>query len=179
MQLWSLFFTFLMIGCVSFGGGYAMIPAIEREVIRHGWMNTQELTDIIAVAGMSPGPIATNSAVLVGHQTAGISGAVVSALGMALPSLTLILIVATFFYRAEKSRLVRSAFYGLRPVIAGLIVYAAIRFAVSNHMIGDLSYHALFSLGIFVFALFALFRLRWHPAVVIVFSGMAGVVIYS
>ncbi|MFS0575723.1 chromate transporter [Sporosarcina sp. 179-K 3D1 HS] len=60
LTLWSLFFLFFVIGFVSFGGGYAIIPVIEQEALRRGWMTTQQLTDIIAIAGMSPGPIATN-----------------------------------------------------------------------------------------------------------------------
>ncbi|MEW9674196.1 chromate transporter [Ammoniphilus sp. 3BR4] len=177
--LWQIFLSFLKIGPVTFGGGYAMIPVIETEVSRQGWMTTQQFTDVIAIAGMSPGPIATNSAVFVGYQTAGMAGAIVSALGMLLPSLMIILIVATFFYRANKNRVVQSAFYGLRPIIVGLIIYAAIKFAVSNGIIGELTYHTLSLFLIFFIALFALMRLRAHPAKVIVLSGLIGVTLYT
>jgi len=102
MILVELFKTFFIIGFISFGGGYAMIPVIETEVTAHNWMTTQEFTDIIAIAGMSPGPIATNSAIFVGYQIAGFPGAVVSALGMVLPSLMIILIVAAFFLQNEQ-----------------------------------------------------------------------------
>lgn len=179
MYLWELFETFFVIGLVSFGGGYAMIPVIEAEVSKHGWLTTQEFTDVIAIAGMSPGPIATNSAIFVGYQAAGLTGAIVSAFGMVLPSLAIILIVATFFYKANKNRMVQSAFYGLRPIIVGLIIYAAIKFAISNQVVGPLSYYTLSLLLIFAISFFALLRLRMHPVYVILLSGLVGVTFYS
>lgn len=179
MVLWELFRTFFMIGLVSFGGGYAMIPVIETEVVRNDWMTIQQLTDVIAIAGMSPGPIATNSAIFVGYQTAGLAGAIVSAIGMLLPSLSIIMIVATFFYKANKNRSVQSAFYGLRPIIVGLIFYAAIKFATQNQIIGELTYHSISLLLIFTGALFALIRLHFHPAFVIILSGLVGVTLFS
>ena len=140
MELLALFWTFLLIGAVSFGGGYAMIPVIEAEVSKHGWMTTQEFTDVIAVAGMSPGPIATNSAIFVGYHTASLPGAVAATIGMVLPSLAIILIIASFFFKFHQLPIVQSAFYGLRPIITGLIIYSAIHFALSNQLIGDWSY---------------------------------------
>jgi chromate transporter len=179
-MLWELFRTFLMIGFVSFGGGYAMIPVIEMEVAKHGWMTTQEFTDVIAIAGMSPGPIATNSAIFVGYQTAGLSGALVSAAGMVLPSLSIILLVATVFYRLHKNKSVKSAFYGLRPIITGLIIYAAIRFAISNEVISMVfSWHMVSLLSIFSLSLIGLFRFRMHPAFVILLSGLAGITFFG
>ncbi|MGN8648088.1 chromate transporter [Gracilibacillus sp. HCP3S3_G5_1] len=178
MELLSLFWTFLMIGFVSFGGGYAMIPVIEREVSQHGWMTTQEFTDVIAVAGMSPGPIATNSAIFVGYQTAGFSGAVASALGMVIPSLLIILVIATFFFKFNELRLVKAAFYGLRPIITGLIIYAALNFAISNNVIGEVSFQTISLLIIFGLSFFALMKLRMHPLYVIALAGLFGVVLY-
>lgn len=179
MLLWELFITFLMIGSISFGGGYAMISIIEMEVTGHGWMTTQEFTDVIAVAGMSPGPIATNSAIIVGYTTAGLSGAIVSALGMVLPSLVIIFFVATFFRKFSDNKIVKGAFYGLRPIITGLIIYAAIKFAISNDIISmKLSWHMVSLLFIFVISLLALIKLKWHPAFVIVLSGLVGIALY-
>lgn len=179
LLLIELFWTFLMIGFISFGGGYAMIPVIELEVSKHGWMTTQEFTDVIAIAGMSPGPIATNSAIFVGYKTAGLPGAIFSTLGMVLPSLIIILIIASFFYRLSDHKLVKSAFYGLRPVITGLIIYAAITFAISNNIIGELTWQTLSLIIIFVLSLFALIRLKLHPISVILMSGIIGIIIFS
>lgn len=178
MLLWQLFKTFFTIGLISFGGGYAMIPVIELEVTKNGWMSIQQFTDIIAIAGMSPGPIATNSAVFVGYQTAGLSGAIVSALGMVLPSLIIILIISMFFSKVNKNSNVQAAFYGLRPIIVGLIFYAAIKFAISNEIIGPISLRTLATLSIFALSLLALIKFRIHPAFVIISAGIVGVIFF-
>ncbi|WP_428911854.1 chromate transporter [Niallia sp. Krafla_26] len=175
----DLFLTFLMIGFISFGGGYAMIPVIEMEVTQNGWLTTQEFTNVIAIAGMSPGPIATNSAIFVGYEIAGLTGAIVSALGMVLPSLLIILVIATFFYKINENHLTKSAFYGLRPIVTGLIIYAAINFAISNRIIGSFSLTTLSALLIFGVSLFALLRLKMHPVFVILLSGVVGMVLYT
>jgi chromate transporter len=178
--LLQLFITSFMIGLVSFGGGYAMIPLIEAEVVsRRGWLSIREFTDVIAVAGMSPGPIATNSAIFVGYKTAGIMGAIVAALGMILPSLMIILLVSAMIYKVNQSRPLKSAFYSLRAVVTGLIIYAAILFAVKNGLVGSLSWHSLSLLAIFALSLFALIRLKMHPFWVIVCSGAAGAVLFG
>lgn len=178
MILLKLFWTFLLIGSVSFGGGYAMIPVIEIEVSNNGWMTTQEFTDVIAIAGMSPGPIATNSAIFVGYQTAGILGAIFSALGMALPSLIIVLVISSFFQKINHHKLVKSSFYGLRPVITGLIIYAAISFAISNNLVGSLSWHTFSSFVIYLVALLCLVYLKMHPLLVIFISGIVGIIIF-
>ena len=173
-MVWDLFITFLRIGFVSFGGGYAMIPVIDFEVTRHGWMTTKEFTEIIAVAGMSPGPIATNSAIIVGYKTAGLAGAIVSAIGMTLPTLILILAVSGIFFRYQNAKLVKSAFYGLRPIITGLIIYAAIRFAISNHIVGSLHWHTACLTGMSGLTLLALIKFKIHSIAVLAASGIAG-----
>lgn len=178
-MLWSLFWTFLLIGFISFGGGYAMIPVIEMEVSKHGWLTTQEFTDAIAIAGMSPGPIATNSAIFVGYKADGLAGAIVSTIGMVIPSLLIVLIVAIFFYKAHQHKMVRSSFYGLKPVVTGFIFYAAIRFAVSNHVIDSLTWHTASLLLIFAGSLLALLRFHVHPLMVILVSGLVGILFYG
>jgi len=179
-MLAELFVTFLVIGFVSFGGGYAMIPVIERQVVEtHGWMSYEQFADVIAVAGMSPGPIAINSAIFVGYQTAGVAGAVAAAAGMVVPSLTIILLISLFFYKVNQSRIVQSAFYGLRPIITGLIIYAGITFAMRNGVFGAWNWQTAVLIAIFLFGLFALFRLRLHPVYVILLSGLAGAAFFG
>jgi chromate transporter len=179
LLLFELFLTFLMIGFISFGGGYAMIPVIEREVADHGWMTTQELTDAIAISGMSPGPIATNSAVYVGYFTAGLPGALIATFGMVLPSFILVSIAAAFYYRLHDHPLVKSAFYGLRPIITALILYGAYRFGESNGMLGPFDWGVLFPFTVFLLALVALVTFKVHPVVTIIASGMIGIVFYG
>ncbi|OLN21563.1 chromate transporter [Domibacillus antri] len=178
-MIWLLFKTFFLTGLVSFGGGYAIIPVIEAEVVKNGWMTTQKFTDIVAIAGMSPGPIATNTAIFTGYQVSGLTGAAVSAFAMVLPSLLLVLIVAMFFYKFHHSRIVQSAFYGLRPVVIALIVFAAVKFALSNGMIGTFSMHTLSLVGIFAVSLYSLIKRNTHPAYVILMAGLVGMAFYS
>ncbi|MFP3886974.1 chromate transporter [Priestia filamentosa] len=180
MLLWQLFKTFFIIGLVSFGGGYAIIPVIQTEVLRHEWMTPQQFTDMIAIAGMSPGPIATNSAVLVGYSMANLQGAVVSALGILLPSVILVLIIALAFQKLHHHPIVKSVFYGLRPIVGSLIVYSAIKFAVSNGLVSlDASFHTISLIVICGLSLFALLKLRWNPVYVIILSGLVGIALYS
>ncbi|HZG74997.1 MAG TPA: chromate transporter [Paenibacillus sp.] len=182
--LLQLFLTFLMIGAVSFGGGYSMIPVIEREVVhRHEWMTLPEFTDVIAVAGMSPGPIATNSAIFVGFRMAGVPGAIASTLGMVLPSLAIILIAAAFFNKVRKSEFVKKGFYGLRPIITGLIFYAALTFAIGNGVVptklGAVGWESMLLIGIFLASFVAMVKFKTHPIVVILLSGLVGAAAFS
>jgi chromate transporter len=167
-----------MIGFISFGGGYAMIPVIEYEVLRHEWLEADKFLDAIAIAGMSPGPIATNSAIFVGYNTAGVAGSLVSTLGMIIPSLLLVVLVATIFYKIQDNMIMKSMLYGLRPIITGLILYAAISFAIKNEVIGPFSWEMVTMLLMFIIALVAMLRFKTHPALVIVSSGVAGAVIF-
>ena len=97
-MLWSLFISFLKIGAFTFGGGYAMVPLIEREVIdNRGWVQREDFLDLLTIAQSAPGPIALNTAVFVGYRIAGIWGALSSLLGIVIPSFTIILLVAIFF----------------------------------------------------------------------------------
>jgi chromate transporter len=180
MLILELFLTFFMLGFVSFGGGYVMIPLIQEEVVeRHGWMTLPEFTEVIAVAGMSPGPIATNSAVFVGFAEAGIPGAVAAALGTVLPSLLIILVLGFVFYKIREHTAVKSAFYGLRAIITGLIVYTAFLFAYSNDLITSISWHTVSLLIIYAGSLLALIRFKIHPIYVILGSGLIGMAFYS
>lgn len=180
MELWELFSTFFIIGFVSFGGGYAMIPVIESEVSQHGWMTTQQFADVIAISGMSPGPVTANSAILVGYSTAGFAGAISSVVGILLPAIIFVTVIATFFSKMNQYSVIQSMFYGLRPIVTSLILFAAISFALSNQMIAlNFSWHTISLLLVFGLSLFALMKLRWHPAYVIILSGLVGVVLYS
>ena len=97
MQFLQLFFTFVKIGLFTIGGGYAMIPLIQSEVIAHEWLAQQQLVDFIAVSESTPGPFAINIATFVGMQTYGILGALATTIGVVLPSFVIILIIAKFF----------------------------------------------------------------------------------
>lgn len=180
MELWALFQTFFIIGLLSFGGGYAMIPVIAHQVETHQWMTNSDFTDIIAVAGMSPGPIGTNSAIFVGYRVEGLLGAVAATAGMTLPSFLIIIAVAAFFAKMNENRYVQAAFYGLRPAVTGLILYGAVRFADSNGMIGSgFDMQTIVAFVIFAGSLVALLYYKIHPLRLIIVAGLVGMAVYG
>ncbi|OAS89165.1 MULTISPECIES: chromate transporter [Metabacillus] len=178
-MLLQLFVLFFIIGTVSFGGGYAMLPVIEREVTSKGWITTADFTETVALAGMTPGSIASNSATIVGYKVAGLPGAIISSIAMSLPSLILILVIVLFFYKLHTNKLVKSAFYGLRPIVTSLIIYAAIQFAISNGVISTtISWDMISLLLIFGISLTSLLYFRVHPFIVILGAGVVGTLIH-
>lgn len=177
-MLWQLFLMFMKIGAVSFGGGYAVIPMIEHEISSRGWMTGTEFQEVVSLAGMAPGPIATNSATLIGYRTAGLWGAILSTIGMILPSLIIIIIIAACFQRLNQQSWVKSSFYGLRPIVTGLIAYAAIHFGVQSGSDTALSWSTLATGLICAGCLYGIIRLKMHPWMVIVASGIAGIILF-
>lgn len=126
MILLEIFLTFLKIGAFTFGGGYAMLPLVQSEVLSKGWMSAEELVNFIAVSETTPGPFAVNVATYVGATTAGIPGAICATLGVVLPSFLVILIVARIFKVFQQNFAVQGILRGLRPAVAGLIAAAAL-----------------------------------------------------
>ena len=120
----QLFLTFFKIGAFTFGGGYAMIPLIRREVVEKKWIDEQDMMDIIAVSESTPGPFAINSATFVGYQLGGFSGAVMATLGVTLPSFLIILAISFFLKQFEELPAVQYAFTGIRAGVFVLILSA-------------------------------------------------------
>ena len=124
-KLLELFFTFIKIGAFTFGGGYAMIPLIQREtVVNRGWISDEDLIDIIAIAESTPGPIAINSATFVGYRTGGFWGALLATLGVVLPSFIIITAISYILRQFQNIRAVQYAFWGLRAGVLALILKA-------------------------------------------------------
>jgi len=182
MLLAQLFLLCLIIGLMAFGGGYATIPLVHDFVVdRFGWMGTQEFTDMIAIASMSPGPVAVNSATLIGYHQAGIIGAVMAVIGMALPSLLIAWIIVYMVKRFgdRQSKWLQSAFDGLKPAITGLIIYSALVMAMNNGLTQTWDSHSSSQVLIFLASLMAFLFLRIHPVWIILASGVVGIVLYS
>ena len=118
----ELFLTFLKIGVVSFGGGYAMISLIRDDCLSKGWLTESEIMNFIAVSESTPGPIAINMATFVGSSQAGVLGALVATAGVVLPSFIIILLIASVFTRLLKYAGVKSVISGIKPTVIGLIV---------------------------------------------------------
>lgn len=129
-MLFTVFVSFLRIGAFTFGGGYAMIPLIEREVIdRRGWVARQEFLDLLTLAQSVPGPISLNTAVFVGYRMRGMRGALAALAGTILPSFLIILLIALFFADIRQNPVVDAAFKGMRPAVVALIIGPVISLA--------------------------------------------------
>lgn len=119
---WQLFWSFFKIGAFTFGGGYAMIPLIQREVVeRKKWLGESEFMDMLAIAQSVPGPIALNTAVFVGNKKRGVRGSLFSSLGIILPSFIIILLIALVFTEFKNNPGVERVFKGIRPAVVALI----------------------------------------------------------
>ena len=119
---WESFKTFFKIGIFTLGGGYAMIPLIEEEVVnRKKWLPKDEMLDLIAIAQSCPGVFAINIAIFIGYQLKKERGAITTAAGTALPSFLIILLVAIFFRQFEDNKIVAAMFRGIRPAVVALI----------------------------------------------------------
>lgn len=118
----EMFTTFFKIGIFTLGGGYAMIPLIEEEVVnRHRWVSKEEMLDLIAIAQSCPGVFAINIATFVGYKLNKTRGAIATTIGTALPSFLIILLIAIFFHQFEDNKIVAAMFKGIRPAVVALI----------------------------------------------------------
>ena len=181
-MIWlELFLTFLKIGAFTFGGGYAMLPLIQAEVERHGWLTQAEVIDFTAVSESTPGPLAINMATFIGIRTGGVFGAVCATLGVVLPSFVIILIVAKYYEKFRKSRAVDGVMYGLRPAVIGLIGAAFLSVGKTvffpNGFQTDLFTQTGFLVSLGIFALCAVLAFRKvHPIAIIGISAVIGII---
>lgn len=126
----ALFLTFLKIGAFTFGGGYAMIPLIQKETVESKkWISDDDILEIVAVAESTPGPIAVNAATFVGYRVRGVPGAMAATLGVVLPSFTIISLISLALREFEALRAVRCAFFGIRAGVLALLVKALVSMA--------------------------------------------------
>ena len=178
MTLAQLFVSYLKIGFFGFGGGYAMLSLIHSEVVvSHEWLTNGEFSDIVAISQMTPGPIAINSATYIGYEVAGIWGSVVATVAVSLPALTLMLLITHYFLRLQHNRYVKGAVCGMRPVVVGMIASAALLLMFPKSDDGR-SFIDGWSWAIFGVTLLGS-AYKVNPILLIVLSGIAGVVIYG
>jgi len=131
----SLFSTFFKIGMFTLGGGYAMIPIIEAEVVdKHKWVTKEEFLDLIAISQSCPGVFAINISIFIGYKLKKVKGALATALGTALPSFLIILAIALFFQRFKDNEVVAAIFRGIRPAVVALIAVPTFNLAKSAHL---------------------------------------------
>ena len=184
----NLFLTFFKIGAFTFGGGYAMLPLIQAEVISKGWIEQDLLVNFIAVAESTPGPFAINTATYIGSEMGGqfgawgsIFGAFCATLGVVLPSFIIILIVAQFFEKFKESKGVKGVMSGLKPAVVGLIGAAVVsigktvfeRFFIETINFADP--HLWVSIGTVIVMSVLAFK-KVHPIIIICLSAVVGIV---
>ncbi|MCB5940768.1 chromate transporter [bacterium 210820-DFI.6.52] len=182
-----LFWTFLKIGLFSIGGGYAIIPLIREQVVANsGWISSKMFTDIITISQMTPGPLAVNTSTFVGLQVGGIAGAVAATVGCVLCGIVICLLLHRFFQRHQSSIYVFEVLNGLKSASLGLIVSAAATIVLTalwgaqSVPISD-AFSLLngTALAIFSVALLVLRRWKPNPMLVMLASGVAGLLLYS
>ena len=131
-MLWQLFWTFLEIGAVSFGGGYGMISLIREKVLLHGWLEETQFLSFIAVSESTPGPLAINMATFIGASQAGTAGAICATLGVVLPSFFIILLIAALIHNLLQYAGVNAFLSGIRPCVVALILATAVTMGLSS-----------------------------------------------
>lgn len=169
--LWQLFAAFARVGVMTFGGGYAMIPILEREIVdRHGWATEEELMDYYAVGQCTPGIIAVNTATFIGYKVAGTVGGVIATLGIVFPSLVIITLIAGILTNFADVPAVKSAFAGIRVCVCVLIFNAVLK--LWKKAVVDKTTLVLF-LGVFLLSVF----FSISPAVFVVVCAAAGIIL--
>ena len=170
----ELFWSFFKTGLFTFGGGYAMLPLIQSEVLSHGWLSAEEIVNFIAVSESTPGPFAVNISTYVGRVTAGVPGAACATLGVVLPSFLIILAVARFYGQFKRSRIVEGAMSGLRPTVIGLIAAALLSLGRGVFTPSQGWGPVAVSGAIFLLMAFLAFKKK-HPILLIALSAAIGV----
>lgn len=170
----QLFITFFKIGLFSFGGGYAMLPLIQTEVVDvNSWLSVSEFTDIVAISQITPGPIAVNSATYIGYTvTNSVFGSLLATLGVTLPSVIIMLIICNFFFRFKNNKYVENAFVGLRPVVVGLVL-SAMLLLINKETFIDIK-----SVVFFLSAFIATYKFKANPIIITLIAGILGYLIY-
>ena len=172
----TLFYTFFKIGLITIGGGYAMLPLIQEEIVRHGWMTVQDLVNFIAVSESTPGPFAINISTYVGSETAGFFGGLCATLGVVLPSFVIIFAVAGCYQKFCKSRIVRGCMSGLKPAVLGLIGAAVISTGKTVFFPEKIAFGTDFFLSLVIFLMMLACTVRrMHPILIVVFSACLGI----
>ena len=168
----DIFLTFFKLGSVSFGGGYSMIPLIEREVVEEKkWVDKEKIVDILAVSQSLPGAVALNVSAFVGYAVGGVPGALIAWIGNAAPSVIIILTLSVLFSKISSYPVVVAAFKGIYPAIVGMIAYAA-------YKIGKTSITGVVSVIITLASFAAIMFLKADPIAVIISAAAAGLFIH-
>ena len=179
----QLFLSFLQVGALSFGGGYAAMPLIQEQVVNsHSWLTMTEFTNLITIAEMTPGPIAINAATFVGTQIAGVLGAVIATLGCILPSCIVVTLLAYIYMKYRNMSLLQGTLASLRPAVVAMIAKAGITILISAFFLdGTVTFirqNICVSMILFFgIALILLRKFKVNPILAMVLCGVANVIL--
>lgn len=172
-KIWILFWTFFKIGSFTFGGGFAMIPLIEREIVdKKKWISQGDMIDILTISQSFPGAVAVNSAIFIGRRIGGYTGALSALLGVTLPSFLIIIVVARIFTYVSNIDVVKAALKGISSAVIALLIVAALR-------VGKAGIKDKISPLITIIALLLLLVIGIHPIYVIILGILLGLIIYG
>ena len=184
MPYLQLLWSFFQIGLFRIGGGYAAMPLIQHQVVDlHPWLTMTQFADIMAIAEMTPGPIAINSATFVGIQVAGIPGALIATFGCVLPSCAIVMLLGYIYYRYKGLSMVQGVLAGLRPAVIAMIASAGLSLLIlalygSREITGSIWNINLISLLIFGVGIFLLRHFKASPISIMLGAGAAGILLY-
>jgi len=184
MVLLKLFWSFLQIGLLSFGGGMAALPLIQNQVVDlHGWITLKEYTDLITIAEMTPGPIGINAAAFVGVRIAGVPGSIIATVGCVLPPFLFVLLLVRLYLKYKNLSAVQGALSGIRPAVTGLIASAALTILIlilwgENGFSTNLESLNFVAFILFAASLIVLRKWKPNPIFIILGSGIVGGAIY-
>ena len=174
----KLIWAYLKIGLFGFGGGYAMLSLIQREVVDSGWISSTTFTDIVAISQMTPGPIGINSATYIGYVVTGsVWGSVLATATVVLPPFVLVLYASHFIRKHKESAVIKGVFMGLRPVVVGLIASAAL-LLMNGENFGAATPDCIKSIAICVASFCVVYFTKIHPIFIIIAAGIIGAFIY-
>ena len=177
MILLQLFISYLKIGFFGFGGGYAMLSLIQNEVVvQNGWLTNAQFADIVAISQITPGPIAINSATYIGYTVAGIWGSIVATFAVCLPAMTVMILITRFFLKLHDNRYVAAVVAGMKPVVIGMIVSAAL-LLMFPHSADEANFIDGWSWVLFGGCMVGSV-LKINPIILIILSAAAGIAIY-
>ncbi len=183
----EIFWSFFQIGLFSIGGGYAALPLIENQVTKvHDWLTMAEFADLLTISQMTPGPIALNASTFVGTKVAGLPGAVIATVGCITPSCIIVLILAYFYFKYKNLSSIQGILKGLRPAVVSLIASAGLSIlllamfneetTLNNIQLLDINIPSIIMVAL---GLFILRKYKTDPILVMIGTGLVGIIIYG
>ena len=176
MILLELFFSFFKVGLFAVGGGLATLPFLYELAEKYDWITVLDISNLVAISESPPGPLGINMATYVGFLQSGVAGAVTASLGLVVPSIIIIIVIAKFLSKFRDSKIVKDIFYGLRAASTALIAVAGLgvaRLAFFGERVTDFFWQGAI---IAVILFFAVKKFKWHPIVFIGISALIGVI---